>query len=143
MYRAIVRGTPGAAEGRVDRAVGRHRHDRKRMSLATTRGRDAHTAWRVRARFARSGCAELEVRPETGRTHQIRVHLASAGLPILGDPVYGRGARGIPGVMLERPALHAALLGFLHPRHARPVRFEAPLPRDMALCLAALAEGER
>ena len=143
MYRAIVRGIPGAAEGRVDRAVGRHRHDRKRMSVAAARGRDAHTAWRVRARFARSGCAELEVRPETGRTHQIRVHLASVGMPILGDPVYGRGALGIAGVTMERPALHAALLGFLHPRSAKPLRFEAPVPRDMAVCLAALAERER
>lgn len=143
MYRAIVHATPGAGEGRVDRAVGRHRHDRKRMSVATACGRDAHTAWRVRARFARSGCAELEVRPETGRTHQIRVHLASVGMPIIGDPVYGSRATGIAGVTLARPALHAALLGFLHPRNAAPVRFEAPLPLDLAACLAALAERER
>jgi len=143
VYRAIVRASPGAEEGRVDRAVGRHPHDRKRMSVATARGRAAHTAWRVRARFARSGCAELEVRPETGRTHQIRVHLASAGMPILGDPVYGGRSTGIAGAALTRPALHAALLGFLHPRSAAPVRFEAPLPLDMAACLAALAEAER
>jgi 23S rRNA pseudouridine1911/1915/1917 synthase len=143
MYRAIVRATPRAEEGRVDRAVGRHPHDRKRMSVATAHGREAHTAWRVRARFARSGCAELEVRPETGRTHQIRVHLASAGMPILGDPVYGGSSLGKTLVPLSRPALHAALLGFLHPRSALPVRFEAPLPADMAGCLAALAERER
>ncbi len=143
MYRAIVRATPGAEEGRVDRAVGRHRHDRKRMSVATARGREAHTAWRVRARFARSGCAELEVRPETGRTHQIRVHLASVGMPIIGDPVYGSRSSGLPGVSLARPALHAALLGFLHPRSAVPVRFEAPLPPDLAACLSTLSERER
>ena len=143
VYRAIVRANPGAQEGRVDRAIGRHREDRKRMSVATARGREAHTAWRVRTRFARSGCAELEVRPETGRTHQIRVHLASAGMPILGDPVYGGRAAGMPAGALARPALHAALLGFLHPRSAAPVRFEAPVPLDMAACLEALAEKER
>ena len=143
MYRAIVRATPGAEEGRVDRAVGRHRHDRKRMSVATARGRDAHTSWRVRTRFARSGCAELEVRPETGRTHQIRVHLASVGMPIIGDPVYGSRLSAVAGVTLARPALHAALLGFLHPRSAASVRFEAPLPFDMTTYLAALAERER
>jgi len=143
VYRAIVRAAPAADEGRVDRAVGRHPHDRKRMSVATARGRDAHTAWRVRARFANSRCAELEVRPETGRTHQIRVHLASAGMPILGDPVYGGRSPAIAGLMLGRPALHAAVLGFLHPRDAAPLRFEAPLPDDLSACLAALAERER
>jgi 23S rRNA pseudouridine1911/1915/1917 synthase len=143
VYRAIVCATPGADEGRVDRAVGRHRRDRKRMSVATARGRAAHTAWRVLSRFARSGCAELEVRPETGRTHQIRVHLASVGMPILGDPVYGQRTRGIVGVTLTRPALHAARLGFVHPRSALPLCFDAALPRDMAECLAALAQRER
>jgi len=142
MYRAIVRALPAADEGRVDRAVGRHPRDRKRMSVATPRGREARTAWRVCRRFARSGCAELEVRPETGRTHQIRVHLASAGMPIVGDPVYGGRASGAACAGLARPALHAALLGFRHPRSGVALRFEAPLPPDMGACLAALVARE-
>jgi len=139
VYRAIVRGVPRADEGRADAAIGRHPTDRKRMSVRTARGREARTVWRVARRFPASGCAELEVRPETGRTHQIRVHLAASGLPILGDPVYGRGA---PACGLERPALHAAVLGFTHPTSGARLRFEAPLPEDLARCIAQLAARE-
>jgi 23S rRNA pseudouridine1911/1915/1917 synthase len=140
-YQAVVRGLPAVDAGRVDRALGRHPRDRKRFSVAA-RGatRAAHTAWRVLRRFERSGRSLLAVRPETGRTHQIRVHLASAGLPLLGDPVYGRGARSEGG--LGRPALHAARLGFAHPRSGAWLRFEAPLPGDLEALLAALARRE-
>jgi 23S rRNA pseudouridine1911/1915/1917 synthase len=147
VYRALVRGVPGADEGRVDRPIGRHARDRKRMSVKAPVTREAHTAWRVERRFPRSACSWLEVRPETGRTHQIRVHLASAGLPIVGDPVYGRRGRaprpdvGLPGA-LDRPALHAAVLGFTHPTRGEHLRFEAPLPPDLADLLAALARRE-
>jgi 23S rRNA pseudouridine1911/1915/1917 synthase len=140
VYAALVRGVPGAEAGRVERAIGRHPHDRKRMSVHTHAGRAAATAWRMRRRFPSSGASFLEVRPETGRTHQIRVHLASVGLPVAGDPVYGRAARGVFG--LERPGLHAELLGFHHPRTGMRLRFEAPLPDDLALALAHLAERE-
>src|SRR5262245_489688 len=138
-YRALVRGLPSGDAGRVDRPLGRHPRDRKRISVAA-RGpvREAHTAWRVLRRYSASGCALLAVRPETGRTHQIRVHLASAGLPVLGDPVYGRAARG----GLARPALHAALLGFTHPRSGEPMRFEAPLAADLEELVAALERRE-
>ncbi len=140
-YRALVRGLPAGEAGRVDRPLGRHPRDRKRISVAA-RGpvREAHTAWRVLRRFPASHCTLVAVLPETGRTHQIRVHLASAGLPVLGDPVYGRAARAAGG--LERPALHAARLGFAHPRSSARMRFEAPLPADLAELLATLERRE-
>ena len=95
----------------------------------------------VRERFRRSGASVLEVRPETGRTHQIRVHLAASGLPIVGDPSYGRADAGKrhPGEpRIERPALHAAVLGFEHPASSERMRFEAPWPADLAALLAWL-----
>ena len=144
VYHAFVRGVPRADEGRVERAIGRHPRERKRMSVATREGREARTAWRVLARFPTHGAARLEVRPETGRTHQIRVHLASQGLPILGDPVYGRARAGLPaGVVLERPALHAFRLGFTHPETGARLAFEAPLPADLAALATALGTPTR
>jgi 23S rRNA pseudouridine1911/1915/1917 synthase len=145
VYQALVRGVPVVEAGRMDLPIARHPHDRKRMSAVRDprrSGREAHTAWRVAARFPKSGRSLLEVRPETGRTHQIRVHLAAAGLPIAGDPVYGgRGrARTEPG--LERPALHARVLGIAHPRSGERLRFEAELPEDMRARLAVLSQRE-
>ena len=154
-YRALVRGTPTADEGRIDAPIGRHPRDRKRMSTAARASREAHTAYRVARRFPRSGRSWLHVHPETGRTHQIRVHLASVGLPIVGDPVYGRRAGssapaprrrgGAPAALeraLDRPALHAAKLGFVHPTSGEAMAFEAPLPEDLATLLEALARHE-
>jgi 23S rRNA pseudouridine1911/1915/1917 synthase len=142
VYQALVRGQPGAESGAIDRPVGRHPRDRKRMSVRSTSGRAARSRWRVLARFPASRVSWLEVRPETGRTHQIRVHLASAGLPIVGDPLYGRGQRGHRALGLSRPALHAATLGFTHPGSGENVRFEAPLPEDLAELLCLLEERE-
>lgn len=138
VYFALVRVLPGADSGRIEAPIGRHPRDRKRMSTATRGGRPAATRWRVVERFADPRAAWLEISPETGRTHQIRVHLSSAGLPIAGDPVYGagRGQRGKPWADLGRPALHAAVLGFRHPRDGRLLHFEAPPPEDLARILA-------
>ena len=134
-YLALVRGSPGDARGTVDAPIGRHPSDRKRFSTRARSGRPAVTHWRVETRF--EGHTLLRVRLETGRTHQIRVHLASAGLPVAGDPVYGGGGRrGLPG--LSRPALHAAVLGFAHPRDGREIRFEAPLAADLQRLLGEL-----
>jgi 23S rRNA pseudouridine1911/1915/1917 synthase len=139
IYHALVRGVPSADTGHVERAIGRHPTDRKRMSVRTKSVRAAETHWRVTQRFPKSGVALLEVRPATGRTHQIRVHLPSAGLPIVGDPVYGRGGETFG---LARPALHAAVLGFTHPSSGEHLRFEAPLPPDFADALATAARRE-
>jgi len=141
VYHAWVAGVPRADTGRIDRPVGRHPRDRKKMSVRSRAGRPACTAWTVCARYPASGAARLEVRPETGRTHQIRVHMASAGTPVLGDPVYGRG-RGRAPAGLARPALHAARLGFDHPRSGARLCFEAPPPEDLRRLDAWLRERE-
>ena len=140
-YRALVRGLPSLDEGRVDRAIGRHRTERKRMSVRSNVGREAHTAWHVLRRYAKAERSWLSILPETGRTHQIRVHLASIGLPIVSDPVYG-GRAGKKGATLERPALHAARLGFEHPRSGQRMAFEAELPDDLRQILELLEAGE-
>jgi 23S rRNA pseudouridine1911/1915/1917 synthase len=140
LYRTLVRGLPGADEGRIDRPIGRHPRDRKRMSVETKSGKASITNWRVLRRFPRAMTSELEVRPETGRTHQIRVHLSSAGLPLVGDTVYGR-ARG-NDARLGRPALHAAHLGFEHPIVERRLVFETPLPDDLLEWIADLGPEE-
>ena len=140
VYRAVVRGAPSADEGRVDRAIGRHPKDRKRMSVRGTASREAQTVWRVTRRYPKSQRAALDIFPETGRTHQIRVHLASIGLPIVGDTVYGRSRNRAAD--LGRPALHAAILGFVHPRSGKSMRFVAPLPADLTLLLERLERCE-
>ncbi len=135
-YHTFVRGLPRVDEGRVDRAIGRHPRDRKRMSVETKAGRPSVTNWRILRRYPDAGVSELSILPETGRTHQIRVHLAAAGLPVVGDVVYGR-ARG-KEAELGRPALHATRLGFQHPVRDEWLDFEAPLPADLIALVDSL-----
>jgi 23S rRNA pseudouridine1911/1915/1917 synthase len=143
-YLGLARGHVGPSEDELRWAIGRHPRDRKRMSVASRRGRQAVTRYRVRERLP--GATWLELRPTTGRTHQIRVHLAAMGHPLVGDRVYGgRGrdaGRGEAAAEilagLGRQALHAASLGFAHPRDARAMSFEAPLPADLEDVLAQL-----
>jgi 23S rRNA pseudouridine1911/1915/1917 synthase len=113
------------------------------MAIAREGGREARTNWSVARRFPRSARSLLEVRPETGRTHQIRVHLAAVGLPIAGDPVYGRRGRDRAEPGLDRPALHARVLGLIHPRTGERMRFEAEMPADIQARIAALERREQ
>ena len=136
VYLAIARGKFSRDEGRIDLAIGRHPTERKRMSTRTRRGRPAVTQWKVIERF--DGLTLLKILPETGRTHQIRVHLSALGHPILCDPLYGRkGAPQDPILKecsrrLNRQALHAHRLGFLHPRTGERVEFVSPIPKDIS-----------
>jgi len=122
-YLALVRGHVGGA-GSVDAPIGRHPVHRTRMAVVAG-GKAAVTHYRVREAFERHTLLECDL--ETGRTHQIRVHLASIGHPIEGDPVYaGRGPK-----LLARQALHAWKLAFRHPRTGEAMRFESPMPADL------------
>lgn len=123
-YRAIVHGNLKEEEGTVNAPIGRHPVDRKKMAVNERCGRNAVTHYRVLERFG--SFTYLECRLETGRTHQIRVHMASIGHPLLGDDVYGPSRCPIPG--LTGQTLHAMTLGFIHPETGTYMEFEAPLP---------------
>ena len=135
-YLAVVAGVPARPHGTITAAIGRDPVHRKRMSVRGPRGRAAHSEYAVLE--ALDGAALLRVRIHTGRTHQIRVHLASIGHPIVADKVYGgtRAERGLPP--LARPALHAARLCFTHPGTGERLCFESPLPADIEELLATL-----
>ena len=122
-YQAIVCGVIREEEGTVDAPIGRHPTDRKKMCVNEKNGRHAVTHYRVLQRFA--GYTYIECRLETGRTHQIRVHMASLHHPILGDAVYGPARCPFH---LEGQTLHAGVLGFVHPRTGQYMEFTAPLP---------------
>ena len=148
-YVALVRGAPRPAKSTVETRIGRSTHDRKKMAVLKAGGREAITHYTTQATFGPQDkplAARVLCRLETGRTHQIRVHMSHLGHPCLGDPVYGSGApalavRGaIEAAGLERQALHAAVLGFVHPITGQALRFESPLPDDMAALEAALSE---
>jgi 23S rRNA pseudouridine1911/1915/1917 synthase len=127
VYLALLTGSLAQDEGTVDAPIGRHVRDRKRMSVHTTQPRPAVTHFTVLSRA--SGYTLAEVRLETGRTHQIRVHMAALGHPVAGDVTYSRLGRP-PG--LTRHFLHAARLSFAHPEDGRPMAFAAPLPAELA-----------
>jgi 23S rRNA pseudouridine1911/1915/1917 synthase len=162
-YLALVHGVPRRETGTIDAAVGRHESDRKRMGVRTRKGRQAVTLYRTVERLG--DYALVELTPKTGRTHQLRVHLAHLGHPVLGDPVYGgrreRARRQGPGAggrgpgkeradvldsglgtrdsgPVERQMLHAWRLAFRHPRTGARLEIEAPIPPDFAAALAAL-----
>jgi len=141
-YKALVFGSNLDDDGMIALPVGRHPEDRKKMSTRSRRGKEAVSHWRVVGRYG--DVALLDVDIETGRTHQIRVHLSSVGHPVVGDRVYGGIGRlkSIQDTALRarlaafpRQALHAWRIGFLHPRENRELEFTAPLPEDMQTLL--------
>jgi 23S rRNA pseudouridine1911/1915/1917 synthase len=135
-YAAIAYGSPRLDVGEIDAPIGRHRVDRKKMAVRRG-GRHAITRYEVIERYR--GAALLYLYPLTGRTHQIRVHLASIGHAILDDPVYARGRQF--RVELGRQALHAQRLHFTHPRTGEEVRLHAPWPADFARAVEELRSG--
>ena len=130
-YTALVRGVPGSRTGRIEAPIGRDRDDPIRFSLDTDTPRDAITHFELIERIG--GNALLSVTLETGRTHQIRVHLRAIDLPVVGDPVYG-----VPDPRLGRQFLHASRLAFPHPFTGERIDVTSPLPPDLAEYLAAL-----
>lgn len=122
-YRAIVRGNLKEDTGTIEGPIGRHPTDRKKMAINYKNGKDAVTHYKVLERFGQY--TYVECRLETGRTHQIRVHMSSIGHPLLGDTVYGSGKDPFH---LEGQTLHAMILGFIHPTTGEYMEFSAPLP---------------
>lgn len=140
-YVAIVQGRPSPASGTVRGNIGRSDHDRKKMALVGEgRGKHAVTHYTTEERLA--GASRIECRLETGRTHQVRVHMASIGHALLGDPVYSRPPKPLRDLLkaadFRRQALHAARLGFIHPVTGTECDFFSPIPADMAELLEKL-----
>ncbi len=131
-YIALVDGHPEPPNAIIDAPVGRDPHDRKKMAIVDD-GRASSTLYRTVQRFR--GCSYIDVRPKTGRTHQIRVHLASVGHPIVGDVTYGRA-----DPRLYRQFLHAAYLEFEHPGNGRRQAIESPLPNELQAVIDQLSE---
>jgi len=152
-YNAVVWGAPREASGLIESQIGRSPFDRKRMTVLRSGGKTARTRYSVLERFGppeRPIASLIECRLETGRTHQIRVHLTHLGHPLVGDPAYGR-TRTLPRARtpaeeaafavatgFSRQALHAFVLGFQHPSLHKTLRFESPWPADFAALVAAL-----
>lgn len=148
VYLALVYGSPREDKGKFDAAIGRHPVDRKRMSIKSKYGKRAVTNWRVVSRLGPITFIRLML--ETGRTHQIRVHLTEAGFPLVGDEVYGSG-RGADLRNLElrklikdlgRQALHAKTLGLIHPASGDYLEFDTELPEDMAKIVEYLEKAQ-
>lgn len=134
-YLALVHGVIKEAEGRVEAAIGRHPVERKKMAVVKRGGRMAVTHYRVLERLG--SYTLIEAKLETGRTHQIRVHMAYLGHPVVGDPTYGPRR---PSLGLAGQALHAHVLEFDHPRSGERMRFEAPLPEEFLSILHGLRD---
>ncbi|MEW6659945.1 MAG: RluA family pseudouridine synthase [Thermodesulfobacteriota bacterium] len=147
-YLALVWGRLATPEGRIAREIGRHPQERQKMSVHARRGKDAVTFWRVLQEFV-GPLTLVELSPQTGRTHQLRVHLTAEGHPILGDATYGGGATRLKSAppalsglrpLVKRQMLHAWQLRFTHPRSGEEVGWEAALPGDFQGVLEKLKD---
>jgi len=140
VYEALALGRPAGASGKIETLHGRDPHDRKRFTIKVRVGKRAVTLWRVVESLGAATRMEAEL--ETGRTHQVRVHFAAMGCPLLGDATYGRPPRDADlraiGKQLGRQALHARTLGFHHPASGQWMEFECAPPEDFMVALAAL-----
>jgi len=152
-YYAVVWGAPRAGEGVVEGLIGRNPFDRKRMAVLRAGGKAARTRYRLIEKFGdpeKPFASLVECRLETGRTHQIRVHLTHIGHPLIGDPSYGKSRQAprakstaqevafAAATNFPRQALHAFILGFHHPTLHKPMRFESPWPADLSRLISAL-----
>jgi 23S rRNA pseudouridine1911/1915/1917 synthase len=152
-YHAVVWGAPRAGEGVVEGLIGRNPFDRKRMAVLRGGGKEARTRYRLIEKFGdveKPFASLVECRLETGRTHQIRVHLTHIGHPLIGDPSYGKSRQAprakstaqevayAAAANFPRQALHAFILGFHHPTLHKPMRFESPWPADLSRLISAL-----
>lgn len=131
-YYALVHGNVAHDQGTIDAPIGRDSADRKMFTVTERNSKEAVTHFQVVERFG--DYTFLELRLETGRTHQIRVHMKFIGHPLVGDPVYGRSK----GIKMDGQALHAAILGFIHPRSGEHLEFSAPIPEDIEELLGIL-----
>ena len=138
-YQAVIWGIPVPRTGSVDAPIGRHAQDRKRMAVTAKGGKHAVTHYAVLEPFLNACLVECVL--ETGRTHQIRVHLAHIKHPVMGDPVYGKRRLAQDKALFSRQALHAAALRFRHPRSKKIMRFTSDLPADMAALVKRLRKG--
>lgn len=152
-YEAIVWGVPFPPKGTIDAALARKPQNRQKMSVVTENGKAAVTHYKVIERYGPGEervAARVNCQLETGRTHQIRVHMAHAGHPLIGDPVYGTGYKSKAQILpekarriiekLPRQALHASVLGFAHPVSGEILRFESELPKDLSRIVNCLSE---
>ncbi|MDP6954179.1 MAG: RluA family pseudouridine synthase [Alphaproteobacteria bacterium] len=147
-YAAVVWGTPKRRQGTVSGNIGRDPRNRKRMTVVAKGGKPARTGYCVRQRLGSGLASLLRCRLETGRTHQIRVHMRAIGCPLIGDPVYGRGQKAAPkgapeaAIAFSRQALHAYFLGFTHPLSLRPLYFHSNFPNDIKCLLESFGKQE-
>ncbi len=143
LYLAVVHNRMKSGSGEISLPIGRHPRDRKKMSTISRKPRRAVTLWKVRENFYRASFLELDLK--SGRTHQIRVHCAAIGHPVVGDSIYGGNRKKAADHFLsvQRQMLHAWRIFFKHPRTRGPVFFESPVPDDMNELLLKLRDQEK